>query len=92
MKDASSGNVVWQTIPVSHPGGSDTKVLGPGSYTISDKKYSPPMTGNITVQGNVHSKGDNLVVGGLFVPTPSLEKYKADFTSAVSKLFLNTIS
>src|ERR1051325_6203630 len=92
IKDASTGNAVWQTIPVSHPGGSDTKVLGPGSYTISDKKYSPPMTGNITVQGNVHSKGDNLVVGGLFVPTPSLEKYKADFTSAVSKLFLNTIS
>ena len=82
IKDASTGNAVWQTIPVSHPGGSDTKVLGPGSYTISDKKYSPPMTGNITVQGNVHSKGDNLVVGGLFVPTPSLEKYKSDFTSA----------
>jgi hypothetical protein len=46
------------------------------------------MTGNITVQGNVHSKGDNLVVGGLFVPTPSLEKYKSDFTSCFSIQFL----
>ena len=82
VKDASSGNIVWQTIPVKHPGGSDTKTLSPGSYTISDKKYSPPMTGNITVQSNVHSKANDLVVGGLFVPTPSLSKYKSDFASA----------
>src|SRR5690349_7219269 len=82
VKDASSGNVVWQTIPVSHPGGSDTKILSPGSYSISDKKYSPPMTGNITVQGNERSKANDLVVGSLFVPTPSLSKYKTDFTSA----------
>jgi plastocyanin len=82
VKDASTGNVVWQTIPVKHPGGSDTKILSPGSYTISDKKYSPPMSGNITVQGNLHSKANDLVVGGLFVPTSSLEKYKADFASA----------
>ena len=40
------------------------------------------MSGNITVQGNIHSKGNNLVAGGLFVPTPSLAKYKADFASA----------
>jgi hypothetical protein len=39
------------------------------------------MSGNITVQGNINSKG-NLVVGGFFAPTPSLAKYKADFTSA----------
>jgi hypothetical protein len=71
-----------QTIPVKHPGGSDTKTLSPGSYTISDRKYSPPMSGNITVQGNVHLEANDLVVGGLFVPTPSLSKYKADFASA----------
>jgi hypothetical protein len=77
VKDTSTGNIVWQTIP----GGSDTKILSPGSYTISDQKYSPPMNGNITVQGNINSKG-NLVVGGFFAPTPSLAKYKADFASA----------
>jgi hypothetical protein len=82
VKDASSRNVVWQTIPIRHPGGSDTKILGPGSYTISDQKYSPPMGGNITVQGNERSKANDLVVGGLFVPTPSLSKYKSDFASA----------
>jgi hypothetical protein len=53
VKDTSTGNAVWQTIPVIHPGGSDTKILGPGSYTISDQKYSPPMSGNITVLGNI---------------------------------------
>jgi hypothetical protein len=80
VKDTSTGNVVWQTIPVKHPGSSNIKILSPGSYTISDQKYSPPMSGNITVQGNIHSKG-NLIVGGLFVPTPSLVKYRADFAS-----------
>jgi hypothetical protein len=39
------------------------------------------MSGNITVQGDIHLKG-NLVVGGFFTPTPSVEKYKTDFTSA----------
>jgi hypothetical protein len=81
VKDTSTGKVVWQTIPVKHPGGSDTKILNPGSYTISDQKYSPPMSGNITVQGSIHSKG-NLIIGGLFVPTPSLVKYRADFASS----------
>jgi hypothetical protein len=81
VKDTSTGNAVWQTIPVKHPGGSDTKILGPGSYTISDQKYSPPMSGNITVLGNVYSKG-KLVVGGFFVPTPALAKYKTDFVTA----------
>ena len=61
VKDTSTGNVVWQTIPVKHPGDSGTKVLNPGSYTISDQKYSP-MSGNITVQGNMQSRGNNLVV------------------------------
>jgi hypothetical protein len=81
VKDTNTGNIVWQSIPVRHPGSSDTKILSPGSYTISDQKYSPPMAGNVTVQGNIHSRG-NLVAGGLFVPTPSLAKYKADFASA----------
>jgi hypothetical protein len=81
VKDTSTGNIVWQTIPIRHPGGSDTKILGPGSYTISDQKYSPPMSGNVTVLDNIHSKG-NLVVGGFFVPTTALTKYKADFATA----------
>src|ERR1044072_4537238 len=29
VKDTSTGNAVWQTIPVRHPGGSDSKILGP---------------------------------------------------------------
>jgi hypothetical protein len=81
VKDTSTGDIVWQTIPVKHPDGSDTKIFSPSSYTISDQKYSPPMSGNITVQGDIHLKG-NLVVGGFFTPTPSVEKYKTDFTSA----------
>ena len=39
------------------------------------------MSGNITVLGNVYSKG-KLVVGGFFVPTPALAKYKTDFVTA----------
>jgi hypothetical protein len=80
VKDSSSGNVAWQTIPISHPGGSDTKILSPGSYIISDQKYAP-MNGNITMKNNIQSKG-NLVVGAFFTPTPSLQKYKSDFTAA----------
>jgi hypothetical protein len=80
VKDSSTGNIAWQTIPVKHPGGSDTKVLSPGSYTISDQKYAP-MIGNITVKDNKQSKG-NLVVGAFFAPTPLLQKYKSDFTAA----------
>jgi hypothetical protein len=80
VKDRRTGNVAWQTISVSHPGGSDIKILSPGSYTISDQKYAS-MNGNLTVQGNTQSKG-NLLVGGFFAPTPSVEKYKADFASA----------
>ncbi len=79
IKD-SAGNVAWQTIAVSHPGGSDAKVLSPGSYNISDAKYAP-MEGTITVQDNKQSNG-NLVVGGFFCPTGSLDKYKSDFAAA----------
>jgi hypothetical protein len=80
LKDSNTGNVAWQTIAVTHPGGSDIKALSPGSYTVSDQKYAP-MNGNVTVEKNVQLKG-NLVVGGFFVPTPSLQKYKSDFTAA----------
>ena len=42
--------MVWQTIPVKHPGASDVKIFDtPGSYSISDIKY-PSMKGNITVE------------------------------------------
>jgi len=78
--NSTGGNVDWQTIPVKHPGSSDIKVLSaPGFYTISDAKY-PSMKGTITVQKNIQSNG-NLVVGGFFCPTPSLAKYKSDFTT-----------
>jgi plastocyanin len=78
--NSANGNVVWQTIPVKHPGSSDIKVLpAAGFYTISDPKY-PSMKGTITVQKNVQSHG-NLVVGGFFCPTPSLAKYKSDFAA-----------
>jgi hypothetical protein len=80
VTDSSSGTVAWQTTPVEHPGGSDAKVLPAGKYDVKDEKY-PDMKGTITVSNNVKSAG-NLVVGGLFVPTPSLEKYKSDFAKA----------
>lgn len=80
VKDNKTNQMVWQTIPIKHPGGSDTKVLDPGSYSISDDKYDP-MNGSVQVDGNVQATGD-LTVGGIFVPTNSLAKYKSDFTSA----------
>jgi hypothetical protein len=80
VKDANSGTVAWQTTAVEHPGGSDVKALPAGKYVVTDEKY-PDMKGTITVSNNVKSTG-NLVVGGLFVPTPSLEKYKSDFSNA----------
>jgi len=80
VTDANSGTVAWQTTPVEHPGGSDVKALPAGKYVVTDEEY-PDMKGTITVSDNVKSAG-NLVVGGLFVPTPSLEKYKTDFTNA----------
>ena len=39
------------------------------------------MKGTITVDSNVKSNG-NLVVGAIFAPTPSLEKYRSQFQSA----------
>jgi plastocyanin len=80
LKDNKTRQVVWQTTPVTHPGASDVKVLNPGSYGISDKKYSN-MKGTITVNSNKQSNGD-LTLGGFFVPTSSLSKYKTDFASA----------
>jgi hypothetical protein len=78
----NSEKVVWQTTPVKHPGGSDVKVLPLGSYNISDEKYTP-MTGTIrVVDGSKQSTGNNLVVGGIFVPTGSLKEYKSDFAAA----------
>ena len=80
VADSNSGTVAWQTTAVKHPGGSDVKVLPAGNYDVTDEEY-PDMKGKITVSNNVNSAG-NLVVGGLFVPTPSLEKYKSDFAKA----------
>jgi|SRR6476620_2136512 hypothetical protein len=80
LKENKTGQIVWQTTPVTHPGASDVKVLNPGSYDISDKKYTN-MRGTITVDSNTQSKGD-LTLGGFFVPTSALSKYKADFASA----------
>ncbi|HEY7570572.1 MAG TPA: hypothetical protein VH796_04305 [Nitrososphaeraceae archaeon] len=85
VKDNKTNQVVWQTTPIKHPGGSDTKVLDPGSYSVSDDKYDP-MKGSIKVDGNVQATGD-LTVGGIFVPTNSLAKYKSDFTSAGFQVF-----
>jgi hypothetical protein len=84
IKD-KTGKVAWKTTPISHPGGSDVKVLSAGSYTVSDQKYAP-MKGTITVEGNVQSKGNNLVAGGIFVPTDSVSKYKSDFAAAGFKV------
>mgnify|MGYP006264584651 CR=1 FL=1 len=76
----SNGNRVWTTNTISHPGATDSKVLPPGSYTITDAKY-PSMKGTITVEPNVKSNG-NVVTGAIFAPTPSLEKYRSQFQSA----------
>ena len=86
VTDTATGKVFWQTIPVKHPGASDIKVFDtPGSYSISDIKY-PSMKGTITVEGNAKKSttagNKNLVVGAFFCPTPSLAKYKTDFTTA----------
>jgi hypothetical protein len=80
VTDSNRGTVAWETTAVEHPGGSDVKVLPAGTYDVTDEDYSE-MKGKITVSNNVASAG-NLVVGGLFVPTPSLEKYKSDFAKA----------
>jgi len=84
VTDTSTGKVFWQTTRIRHPGASDIKIFDtPGSYSISDIKY-PSMKGTITVEGSTgkSSTAGNLVVGGFFCPTPSLTKYKTDFTTA----------
>jgi hypothetical protein len=81
IKDSNNiGNVVWQTIPVNHPGFSDVKALPSGSYSISDPKY-PPMQGTIVVSNSVRSNGD-MTVGAFFCPTSSISRYKADLSNA----------
>jgi hypothetical protein len=82
ITDANTNNVVWTTTSIKHPGATDDKVLPPGSYTVTDSKYEP-MRGTITVDPNVKSAGgNNLVVGAIFAPTPSLENYRSQFQSA----------
>ena len=41
VKDNNTNQVVWQTTPVTIPGGSDTKGVCSGTYSISDSKYDP---------------------------------------------------
>jgi hypothetical protein len=80
VTDHQTGNIAWQTIPMTHPGSSDIKIFSsPGFYTISDPKY-PAMKGTIAVDKNTQSNG-NLVVGGFFCPTPSLAMCKSSFSS-----------
>jgi hypothetical protein len=74
LKD-STGKAAWQTVAINHPGGSDVKVLSPGSDNVSDQKFAL-MNGNVTVEKNVPTDG-SLVVGGSFAPTP-LQKYTSD--------------
>lgn len=80
VANSNRGTVAWQTTAVEHPGGSDVKVLPAGTYDVTDEEYAE-MKGTITVSNDVISSG-NLVVGGLFVPTASLEKYKSSFANA----------
>ena len=85
VTDTNTGKVVWQTIPVKHPGASDIKILDtPGIYSISDIKY-PSMKGTVNVERSTAKSttadNNNLVVGGFFCPTSSLTKYKTDFTT-----------
>jgi len=80
ITDVNTNSPVWTTTSIKHPGATDNKVLPPGSYAITDSKYDP-MKGTITVDSNVKSNG-NLVVGAVYVPTPSLEKYRSQFQSA----------
>ncbi|MFL6324880.1 MAG: hypothetical protein ACJ72C_08960, partial [Nitrososphaeraceae archaeon] len=42
VKDTSTGNIVWQTIPVKHPGGSDTKILSPALILFQIKNIRHP--------------------------------------------------
>src|SRR4051794_23806076 len=67
----TSGNSIWTTTSFPHPGASDSKVLPPGTYTITDFKYTP-MKGTVTEKPNVKSLG-NLVAGVMLLPPPSLK-------------------
>jgi len=80
VKD-KSGNEVWETIPVEHPGSSDVKSLSSSGspYTVSDKEFTN-MEGQINVS-NEQSTG-SLTVGGFFVPTKDLDQYKSEFADA----------
>lgn len=75
------GNAVWKTIPVEHPGGSDTKVLSSSGspFSVSDKEFAN-MKGQIKIS-SAKSTG-SLTVGGFFVPTKDLDKYKSEFADA----------
>jgi hypothetical protein len=75
------GNVAWETNPVEHPGGSDTKALSSNGspYSISDKEFTN-MKGQIDVLPE-KSTG-SLTVGGFLVPTKDLAKYKSEFADS----------
>src|SRR6185437_11763632 len=62
LKDAKSGQTVWQTVPIKHPGSSDAKVLPIGTYAVTDQKYKN-MTGTINVSGKDKASSNNLVAG-----------------------------
>jgi hypothetical protein len=81
LKDAKSGQTVWQTVPIKHPGSSDAKVLPIGTYAVTDQKYKN-MTGTINVSGKEKASSNNLVAGGMFVPTSLLPKYRTDLLAA----------
>lgn len=81
LKDTRSGQTVWQTVPIKHPGSSDTKVLPIGNYAVTDQKYRN-MTGSVSVSGSEKASSNDYVMGGLFVPTPLLAKYRTDLLAA----------
>jgi len=85
VKD-KDGNMVWTSIPVKFPEGSDSKTLSvSGSpYSISDKQYSPPMQGKIVVTPEKSTGA--LTVGGFFCPTKQLPDCKSQFSKAGLKI------
>lgn len=74
-------NVVWRTIPVEHPGGSDIKILSSSGspYKVSDKEFTN-MEGKITV--SEEKSTGNLTSGGFFVPTKDRDEFKSEFVDA----------
>jgi hypothetical protein len=81
IKD-KDGNLVWTTIPVKFPGGSDAKSLSSSGspYTISDKQYTPPMEGKIIV--NPEKSTGSLTVGTFLCSTQKLQDCKGQFSKA----------